>query len=484
MTKEKEKQYKTQQIWIKKGHRMYSYFKNSCENAKNMYNTTNFYYRQVYTGLTQGKELQPLQKEVLATIENNIEKMNDSQKVAYQQKVAKEEAKPQENQKKIKCNLFEAPTKENPYVDYNFLDSLFKVITQKDYRSLPAQSSQGIMKTVFQNWKSFFASLKEYKTNPSKYKARPRIPGYSRASEKEVLFTNQDCVIKENKFLKFPKTKEQLNIGKLGVSEGKLKQVRVIPKYGQYVVELVVDVPNPKEELKTNGRYMSIDIGIDNLATIVTNTGRGPILVKGKNVKSINQYYNKIKAHYLGILRQGKKTNEGPFTSNRLEKLHQKRNLKLKDIFHKASYHIVKTAVEEDVSLIIIGQNKDWKQEVNIGKKNNQSFVNIPHKILINMITYKAAEHGIRVEVTEESYTSKASFLDYDGIPVYEKGKKHSFSGRRMKRGLYKTKNNILINADVNGAANIMKKAILQMFGEKEFNTGSVQIFHPQTLVV
>jgi putative transposase len=125
--------------------------------------------------------------------------MNDSQKAAYQQKVVKEESKPQENQKKIKCNLFEAPTKENPYVDYNFLDSLFKVITQNDYRSLYAQSSQGIMKTVFQNWKSFFASLKEYKENPSKYKARPRIPRYSRASEKEVLFTNQDCVIKENK---------------------------------------------------------------------------------------------------------------------------------------------------------------------------------------------------------------------------------------------------------------------------------------------
>ena len=186
---------------------------------------------------------------------------------------------------------------------------------------------------------------------------------------------------------------------------------------------------------------MSIDLGIDNLATIVTNTGRRPLLVKGKNVKSVNQYYNKMKAHYLGILRQGKKTNEGPFTSKRLEKLHQKRNLKLKDIFHKASYHIVKTAVEEDVSLIIIGQNKDWKQEMNIGKTKQSIICSTFHTIcLINMITYKAAEYGIKVEVTEESYTSKASFLDDDDIPTYEKGKKHSFSGKRMKRGLYKTK--------------------------------------------
>ncbi|MGP7816328.1 RNA-guided endonuclease InsQ/TnpB family protein [Niallia sp. 01092] len=484
MKEEKEKQYKTHQIWIKKGHRMYSYFKSSCMNAKNMYNTTNFYYRQVYTSLTQNKELQPLQKEVLKLIEKNIGKMNDVQKEAFEKKAAKEETKPKEKRKKIKCNLFEEFTKENPYVDYHFLDSFFKIVSQPDYRSLPVQSSQGIMKNVFQNWKSFFASLKEYKKNPSKFKGRPRIPRYSRCSEKEVLFTNQDCVIKQNKFLKFPKTKEKLNIGKLGYSKGKLKQVRVIPKYGQYVVELVVDVPHSIDELKPNGKYMSIDIGIYNLATIVTNTGQRPLLVKGKQVKSINQYYNKMKSNYLGILRQGKKTNEGPFTSKRLEKLHQKRNLKLKDVFHKASYHIVKAAVEENVSTIFIGQNKDWKQEINIGKSNNQSFVHIPHSMLINMITYKAAEYGIKVIVTEESYTSKASFLDGDEIPTYEKGKKYSFSGKRIKRGLYRTKKKILLNADVNGAANIMKKASLGLLGEKEFKVDTVCFMNPRTLIV
>ena len=479
----KGKHYKTYQIWIKHGHRMHSYFQTSCELAKNMYNTTNFYYRQVYTALSQMKELQPLQIEVLSTIKHNIDKMNDAQLLVYQKKMEKEMMKPVDERKDVKCNLFKIPTKDTPYVNYNFLDALFKVIVQNDYRSLPVQSSQGVMRTVFQNWKSFFESLREYKINPAKFKGRPRIPGYSRSREKEVLFTNQDCVIKNNKFLKFPKTKEQLNIGKLGVVNGKLKQVRVIPKYGQYVVELVVDIPDSKEEMLVNGRYMSIDIGIDNLATIITNTGRRPVLVKGKNVKSINQYYNKMKAYYHGILRHGKGTKEGPFTSKRLEKLHQNRSLKLKDIFHKASYHIVKTAAEENVSVIVIGQNKAWKQEVNIGKKNNQSFVHIPHSMLISMITYKAAEHGIKVIVTEESYTSKASFLDCDDIPVYEKGKKHSFSGKRIKRGLYRTKNKILLNADVNGASNILKKAILPLL-EKENIANSVQLFQPQTLIV
>lgn len=163
MTEESENQYKTHQIWIKKGHRMYSHFENSCEYAKNMYNTTNFYYRQVYTGLTQDKELQPLQKEVLSTIISNIEKMNEVQQIAYEKKIKKERMKPKSKQKVIKCNSFELPSKVNPYVGYNFLDSLFKIISQHDYRALPTQSSQWVMKTVFQNWKSFFASLKEYK---------------------------------------------------------------------------------------------------------------------------------------------------------------------------------------------------------------------------------------------------------------------------------------------------------------------------------
>ena len=454
--KETRTHYKTHQICIKKGHRMYGYFQTMSQNAKNMYNTTNFYIRQVYTGLTQEKVLQPLQKEVLDTIEKRFDEMNKVQLAAYRKKVEKEKVKPNEKRKEIKCNLFEKPSKQSPYVDYNFLDCLFKIIAQNDYRSLPVQSSQGIMRVVFQNWKSFYASLKDFKANPSKYKAKPRIPKYIRSTKKEVIFSNQDCVIKDNKFLKFPKTKERLNIGKLGLSEGKLKQVRLIPKYNEYVVELVMDVPVEQLEHVDNGRYMGIDLGIDNLATIVFNTGRRPILIKGKNVKSINQYYNKMKAYFIGILRNRKQTKEGLFTSKRLEKLNQKRHYKLKDIFHKTSFSIVKNALEENIHTIIIGQNKDWKQKSNMGKRNNQSFVSIPHSLLIKMIEYKANKHGIKVIVTEESYTSKASFVDGDDIPSYgESNNNKYFSGKRIKRGLYRSSQDWLINADVNGAANI-----------------------------
>jgi putative transposase len=475
--------YKTMQVWVKKGHRMYEYFQEMCQNSKKLHNTTNFYIRQIYTGLTQEKELQPLQKEVLETVEKQLPGMNDTHLLAYQKKLAIEKTKPVEMRKEIKCNLFDKPSKEKPYVDFNFLDSLFKSMVQVDYRSLPTQSSQSIMKTVFQNWKSFYASLRAYKTDPSKFKARPRIPGYCRSQAKEVSFSNQDCVVKEGKYLKFPKTKTCLNIGKLGCTENKLKQVRVNPKYGHYVVELIFEVPSEQITKESKNRLMSIDLGIDNLATIVTNTGRRPVLVKGKNIKSINQRYNQLKAHFIGILRHGKNPKEGQFTSKRLEKINHKRFNQIKDLFHKASYQIEKLALEEDIDTIIIGQNKDWKQNSEMGKRNNQSFTTIPHGLLIQMIKYKAERHGIRVLVTEESYTSKASFLDNDEIPVYgESDSKKSFSGKRIKRGLYRSKDGIMFNADVNGAANIMRKVFGNAFKEPFSNVNF--LLQPKTLVL
>ena len=181
------------------------------------------------------------------------------------------------------------------------------------------------------------------------------------------------------------------------------------------------------------------------------------MLVKGKPIKAINQYYNKLKANYTSILRQGKETKEGPHTSKRLERLHRNRHRTIKDLFHKASYQIIKQAIEHNIGTIIIGQNEGWKQAISIGRRNNQSFCHIPHHMLITMIRYKAAEQGIEVRVTEEAYTSKASFLDQDPVPVYEEGRTRTFSGRRIYRGLYQSVKG-LINADVNGAANILRK--------------------------
>lgn len=456
--------YKTYQIWIKEGHRLFSYFQMMCEQAKNLYNTSNFYYRQVYTALTSHKPLHPLQEEVLRVIHTHVDPMNDIQLQAYQKRVTKEQLKPVDKRKEVKANLFAEPTKKHPYINYNFLDCFFKVSKQSDYLSLPIQSSQQVLKTMFQNWKSFFAALADYRKNPHKYKGKPRIPKYSSSKVKEVYFTNQDCVIKNDRYLKFPKTKEQLNIGKIARMKGKLKQVRVLPKYGQFVVEVILECSLPEQTEKESIRFMGIDLGIDNLATVVTNTGMKPILMKGTRIKSINQYYNKQKAYYTSILRHGKSSNQGQHTSKKLERLHLNCHKQIKDLFHKASFQIVNLALQEKIDMIVIGQNKEWKQESNMGKRNNQQFCAIPHRLFIQMIEYKAKEYGIQVVITEESYTSKASFLDSDVLPTYEEGKTHTFSGKRIKRGLYRSMKGILMNADVNGAYNIIRKVVPNAF--------------------
>ncbi|MFE1627018.1 RNA-guided endonuclease InsQ/TnpB family protein [Brevibacillus reuszeri] len=461
---QQDKRYQTYQIWIKPGHRLFPYFQGLCGQAKNLYNTTNFFIRQAYTAFTQDKELQPLQQEVLDTFHYWIDRMNEAKLLAYEKKVAKELLKPADERKRVKPTLFSLPKKESPMVSYFFLDALFKAMGQENYRSLPTQSSQNIMKGVFHNWKSFFASRKAYQENPTAFTGKPRIPKYSRTLQKEVIFTNQDCAIKEGKYLKLPFTKHRLNIGKIGSTKGNLLQVRVIPSYGRYVVECIFSCECHPQEHPLD-RVMAIDLGIDNLATIVMNTGKTPTLVKGKAVKSINQYYNKQKAYYLGILRQGKQPNEGQKTSHRLERLHHKRFLKIKDFFHKASHHIVQLALQEKIGTIVIGHNTHWKSESNMGKRSNQSFCHIPHTLLIQMIAYKAKHLGIETIVREESYTSKASFLDGDEAPTYgEKGTKKSFSGKRIHRGMYRSAKGTLINADVNGAYNILRKEVPNAF--------------------
>ncbi|WP_255258151.1 transposase [Bacillus sp. AFS018417] len=450
---------------MKKGHKLYAYFMEMCQNAKNLYNTTNFYIRQVYTALRTEKTLQPLQQEVLHTLQTHIETMNENQLHAYQKRLQKQKEKPVSEQKEMKCNLFTLPTKEKSFLSYNFLDCLFKTMKQQDYINLPSQVNQAVMRKLYQNWDSFFDSMKKYKKHPFTFTGRPRIPNYIKSSMREVVFTNQVCKL-QDKYIQFPKTSIKLNIGKLFGHIENLKEVRVSPAYGKFKVEIVTEQSDSVLKYVDNNRYMSIDLGINNIATIITNTGATPVLVKGNVIKSMNQYYNKQKAYLTGILRHGKEPKEGPHTSKRLERLHEKRFLKIKDFFHKISYHIVHFAVQHEISMIVIGKNTSWKQNSDMGNRQNQSFCHIPHNLLIEMITYKAKRKGITVQIVEESYTSKASFLDNDAIPTYGEEDIPVFSGKRIKRGLYRTKENKLLNADVNGSYNILKKAVPKAFAD------------------
>ena len=314
-----------------------------------------------------------------------------------------------------------------------------------DYANMPtAQSAQQTLRLLDANWKSFFKSIKDWSKNKDKYSGRPKLPKYKPKDGQMVLFVTNQQVKQKGDLLTFPKSFRGFTIKPRCITLDnfeKLNQVRILPSNQIFCVEIVYSVAINDTPLQDNGRKMSIDLGLDNLATIVTNTGLQPIIVNGKGLKSHNQYYNKKMAHYQSI---AKCMNDKHYT-NRLHQLTRKRNFKIEDAIHKISRFIVDTALSNQITIIVIGNNQGWKQSISLGRKTNQSFVTIPHQKLSEKICYKAKLHGIRVIITEESYTSGTSFLDGE-LPtkdVYDKK-------RRIHRGLFRSGKGILINADVN----------------------------------
>ena len=344
----------------------------------------------------------------------------------------------------IRQHFFET----NKYLSYANIDRIFKETNNHDYRSLPIQTAQQIMRLADSNFKSFFRLLSLKQTG--KYNNKVNIPHYLDSKGYYTLIYTGQQLCKKLQFgiIKLPLTDIEFHTNKTNI-----KQVRFIPKGTYIVMEVIYEVK--EHELKTNnGNYVGIDLGINNLATIASNTSKSYI-VNGKPIKSINQYYNKQKAHLQSQLKNNR-------TSKRIQRLTLKRNNKIKDYFHKATSYIVNQLVSDSINTVIIGQNKDWKQDINIGKQNNQSFTSIPHSTFINMLKYKCRLKGIAVICIEESYTSKASFLDNDYIPNID-AKNVTFSGNRIKRGLYRSNKGELLNADVNGALNIIRKGLIYL---------------------
>ncbi len=333
----------------------------------------------------------------------------------------------------------------NHFLVYYDLDFILK--DKPAYRNLPSQTSQQILKYVCRNWKSYFRALKEYRQYVKKFKKRPKIPGYkNKNGESIVIFTNQQCRIKKG-YLYFPKRVDLEPIRTRIIK--KLKEVRIIPLGINYKIEIVYE----KEELDlglNKEHILSIDLGLNNLITAVNNNGCNPFIIKGGIVKSINQYYNKQLAYLRSI--ENKKGNFSD--TRRIQKLHLIRNNKMNPIFHRISKNVIDYCIQSNIGTIVVGYNHGWKQKINIGKKNNQNFVQIPLLKLVRQIEYKAQMNGIHVLTIDEAYTSKCSFLDNESIEKHE-----TYVGKRIKRGLFKTSDGTLINADVNGAYNIMKKA-------------------------
>ncbi len=329
---------------------------------------------------------------------------------------------------------------------------------RSDYRSLPAKISQLIIKQVSNIFKSYSKAVKEYSKTPDKFTGKPKLPKYKHKQKGRNLLTFNYQTISETWLKKGFISLSGLTL-KVPTNITNIAEVRVVPNSGCYVVEIVYEVPNAEQ--CDNGVIASIDIGLNNLATVSSNDPNfTPFIVCGKAIKSYNQWYNKLKSKLQSFLP------ETLYTSKKIEALTRKRNNKMDYYIHTASRFIVNKLVERGVSHLIIGKNEGWKQNIKIGKRNNQHFVSIPHSAFINKLIYKCELVGVKVATTEESYTFKCSFLDMEPI------KKHiKYQGNRVKRGLFKSSQGIKINADLNGSLNILRKVV----GNSVFNRNSIE---------
>lgn len=337
---------------------------------------------------------------------------------------------------------------------------LKKIIKEEDcYKALPRKVSNLTLIQLDKNWRSFFAAIKEWKKCPDKFTGRPSLPNYLHREKGRFLARYEKGAISTPRHGKVRLSGTDIL---LPYKEG-TKEVRIVPITGGYKAEVVYGVAEP-EMKQQDGRFIGVDIGVNNLAAMTSNVaGIAPVLINGRPIKSINQWYNKRKAKMQSCLPKG------AVTSTAIQRISLKRDQAIANSFHRASKFVVAHCLKHGISTIIIGHNDGWKQNLDIGKKNNQNFANIPFNKFIAQIAYKARLQGINVVMTEESYTSKASFLDLDPMPKYVDGDttNHTFNGYRENRGMYKLRGRkVRINADVNGSYNIIRKVVTNAFAE------------------
>lgn len=314
------------------------------------------------------------------------------------------------------------------------------------YCGLPRKVSNDVLRQLLRDWKSFREARKEFSVNPSKFLGRPKLPHYKHKTDGRNLLT-YDIQAISKPLLKIKQVKLSGLSFIVKSKQSDIDQVRIVPKKTHYVIEVVYTTEVKQADLDYT-LIAGMDLGLNNLAVIASNKpGFQPVVVNGRPIKSINQFYNKRKAELQS------KLNDNRYSSKRIERMTDLRTRRVDHYLHTASKRIIDLLVANRIGLLVIGKNNGWKQEIGIGKRNNQNFVSIPHARFIDMLTYKAQMVGINVVTTEESHTSKCSFLDNEPICHHD-----AYAGRRIKRGMFRSATGKLINADLNGAYNIIRK--------------------------
>ena len=347
------------------------------------------------------------------------------------------------------------------YLNYNAINRIMIDVDNVDYRQLPSKVSNGILKLLDKNWKSFFASIKDYKKNPSKYLGRPKLPKYKHKLKGRYTVPYEKKAISKQELIKNNRIRlSKTNIYvETKVDYRSLQSARIIKRLGHYVVEIIYNKKVENHDLNYDNK-IGIDLGVNNFASVGATTG-DKFIINGRPLKSMNQYFNKVKAELQSKLKSDQ------FNSFRINKLTNKRNNKVNNYLHKASKYIIDYCLTNNIGTIVIGKNINWKQNINLKKPNNQNFVSIPFAIFIEMVQYKAELKSIEVIITEESYTSKCSFIDNESLEHHKK-----YLGRRITRGLFKSAKGIKINADINGAFNMIKK-VFPLFNFNELKYGT-----------
>lgn len=370
--------YRTDRIYVNTQHEMFPYFDELAHKAKNLYNASLFRIRNAFTA--HGKtNLTSNEKEVLDELA-----LLKGQKTYH-------------------------------VLEYIVLERLMRVTQNPDFFSeLPMQSAQATVRHACSTFQSWLAALRKYKQNPALFTGKPRMPKYCKGDITTFTLTNQNAVIYGDE-LKLPKTKQRLKIRKR--HNARLQEVKVRPVSGGYDVLLVYLVKDPS--VKAGTHSAAVDFGVDNTMAVVADTGDS-IIFKGKHIKSINQYFNKQEAWRVSVMSKGSATTARVW-SKKLDQLSAYRTNYIRDCFHKMSRRLMEWCKSHKVGYLVLGSNKFWKQESNMGKCSNQNFVSVPFEMLKTMIELKSNEYGITVIRQEESYTSKASFLDLDFIPTYSK---------------------------------------------------------------
>ena len=419
--------YRVTQRIISSDDLLYPYFDDLCRKSKLLYNAALFRVRNIFTGYDKEHRT-----------ENEVE--------VFQEVALLQRSYPNMHVRRV--------------ISYTHIEKMMRVTENADFFSgLPRQTAQQMVKQTVTDFKNWLASLREYKKHPEKYLGKPKMPRYKKSDLTTVIITNQDAVLYRDDIgmsLKLPLQKQRLYFSNL-FSDPVLKEVKIKPYYGRFLLCLTLEEPDVAF-YPSGSHVCAIDLGTDNFAAIVCDDYSSAIY-KGGAVLSKIQWFHKQRAKYVSIITKGHEKKHA--VSKRLRDLSFHYANFVKDQCHKISRSIIDFCMEHQCGTLILGVNLLWKQRFNMNKINNQNFVSMPITLLRTMITYKALNAGIRIIEQEESYTSKADLIANDRIPTYGVDDKDaSFSGKRIKRGLYRCSNGMILNADCHAAANIMRKAI------------------------